>query len=132
MTMATRIVITARAPRPRANEGLSETQQTLRHTGTIEDGPGENEHGYGQQGILGDARIDVGWNSHDAELGQGNGQGPSQTERDRNGGADNQEQEKAPEENAGHEHQLLPFRMRMITPMARPVMTTDRIGSQTV
>ena len=57
---------------------------------------------------------------------------PARPRETRNGDADKQKQEKATEEDERHEHQLLPFRMRMITPMARPVMTSDRIGNQTV
>ena len=68
MTMATRMVITARAPRPWPMMASVNRSSRSGDTGPVEDGPGQDEHRDGQQRVLGDPGVDIGRDGHDAEF----------------------------------------------------------------
>ena len=109
--MATRMVITARAPRPRADDGLREPEQPRGDPGPVEDGAGQDEHRNGQKRILGDPGIDIGRKGHDAELPQGNDQGPGQTQGGGDGHAGKHQDKEGAEENIDRDRlDLLPPR----------------------
>ena len=115
-----------------SDDGLGEPQQPLRHAGPVEDGACEDEHGDGKERILGDSRVKIGREGHDAQLAHGDGHGSRQAQGNGDGYAGKHHDKEGAEKKGDQNHQSFLLQARIINPAARPQIARDNIGSQTV